>query len=141
MSFILTQYSTFQNRICHKSRLLDPERTDEMARDEHDIVKELQRIKTEVSNTHSKEYPNSPIADWVPKYVELMKPRIEQQVNWARGAIKHYKQYPSPQLRDEVHGHRRRIAVIHQDVYLTEQGCDIPALAVQLQESIACGYW
>lgn len=111
-----------------------------MAQDEQDIVNELQRIKMEVSDHHSSQFPNSPLNAWVPKYVERMKPRIQDQVAWAHGYAKRYKQNPTANLRNEVHALRRRIAVIHQDVYLTEQGVDIPAIAIRLQESIACGY-
>lgn len=126
--------------MCHKSGLLDPERTTEMAEDEQAIVQELQRIKMEVSNTHFSECPESPADGWVPKYVARMKPRIEDQVSWARGCVDRYKQSPTTRLRDEIHSLRRRIAVIHQDVYLTEQGINIPVLAVHLRESIPCGY-
>lgn len=132
--------STFENKICQKSKLLDFERTDEMARDEQDIVEELQRIKMEISNEHFSQFPNSPVDAWVSKYVEKIKPRIQEQVTWAYGYVKCYKLYPTPQLHDEIHAQRRRIAVMHQDVYLTEQGLDIPALVVHLNESIACGY-
>lgn len=111
-----------------------------MATDEQDIVKELQRMKMEISNTHSSQFPDASVDGWVPKYVEMMEPRIKDQVTWACGAVKRYKESPSARLQDEIHAMRRRIAVIHQDVYLTKQGIDFPILAVGLCESIACGY-
>lgn len=126
--------------MCHKSGLLDPERTDEMAQDEQAIIQELQRIKMEVLNAHLNECPSSPADGWVSKYVARMKPRIDDQVHWARGCVDRYKQAPTTRLQDEIHALRRRIAVIHQDVYLTEQGVDIPVLVIYLRESIACGY-
>lgn len=127
--------------MCQKSQRCDPERTEEMAQDERDVEKELERVKKEVSEEYSQANPHRAPGDWIPTYVAKLQPRIEMQASWGRACADRYLTHPSSSLKMQVHAYRRKVALLHQDVDLLSQGLHVPMLAMSYKERVVDGYW
>ncbi|KAK7683802.1 hypothetical protein QCA50_013178 [Cerrena zonata] len=128
----------FENHICRKSGVLDSEYTADMVDDELHLIEDLQDSRVSESSSYFREHPDADEDGWIPTYTNQMEKRLLKEAEWGRRTAHLHKE--GKESREHVHAMRRRVAIIHQEIYLLRQGLEVPTLAVDANASVACGY-
>ncbi|KAK7693037.1 hypothetical protein QCA50_002602 [Cerrena zonata] len=106
----------FENSICRKSSVLDPERTQDMIEDEKLLLHDLQELRVHMSNEYFREHPNAAEDGWIPAYTNIVAHQLRVELTWGRRITDQCKEGKKP--REDIHWMRRRVSIIHQEVFL-----------------------
>ena len=132
--------SVFENSICRKSGILDPERTQDMANEEDVLTDQLEDLRRRMASGYFWEHLGNDDEDtgWVPAYTEQVEKQLREDADFGLAIAAAYRDAKAS--KEEVHCVRRRVAILHQEMDLWRQGIDVPQLAVEQKASIASGY-
>ena len=110
-----------------------------MTDDEYKLVVEIETLKAEVEDDFFWANLASHADDgWIPVYTGRLRERLDTEAELGRSKADLVKESKAP--KEDLHALRRRVAILHQEIHLLEQGPDIPAFAAYHRALVATGY-
>ncbi|KAI0062048.1 hypothetical protein BV25DRAFT_1916343 [Artomyces pyxidatus] len=121
----------YHTAIVYASRERDPERTPEMEEAEQELLDKLSDLEVAARQEGAD-------SDWVGLYVEKLRPLLSDQLEIARAAMDEVCM-DLARRGQFIHGHRRLVAIIHQDIELLGQGQDASRMASEDRATVMGG--
>lgn len=111
-----------------------------MAEGEERLEQELQLLKGyAMSNAFYTSPHNQTPNLWIQFYIAKMKPTLQDEVRWGLEYTAKYKKLGSVRYVEKVHAQRRRVAIVHQEIHLWQQGSDVFHCAARYQGLVSSG--
>ncbi len=117
-------FSPMENSICRKSAAHDTERTKEMSHNEFGLVSEVSVLTLEYTST-------SGISD-------VFLNAIQKMIDDLLEEVQKYLQEEAPDGQI-LHGYRRMIAILHEEVDLHKQGYEQCVFAMKTKHRVSLG--
>lgn len=110
-----------------------------MADEEESLMEELGRLKRAARQEVSTSFPSAKVEEWIPTYLRWIDHKLCDEVELGHWYVSEYKTHPDVQAKEILHATRRRVAILHQEVDLLEQGPDVYDTAVHYYEMVGGG--
>ena len=111
-----------------------------MRDDEYKLVVEIETLKAEVEDDFFwANLASCTDEGWISIYTGRLRQRLDTEAVLGRSKAALVKEGKA--LKEDLHALRRRVAILHQEIHLLEQGLDIPAFAAYHRALVATGYW